>query len=335
MDSAIAYVNATGLYGDKVDKLEKSALASLDKYSTSNNRQVGAGYRAISNATASTILSSPIGLIELVFMNSDGNGDIGINIALQHPYSHGRIAINSSDPMDYPSIDPNYLSNPIDLQILRDGSKLARAIGKTGPLKDSLTGETSPGSGKVASDDDDDAWNDWLKQTVDTEFHPSSTCAMLPIELGGVVDPNLRVYGLANVRVADASVPPIALSTHLMASTYGVAEQASSIIRDFYNNLQLSSTGPNFSTNSTSSSSNSTAVPHPGGSNSTVHSSGPKSTSTSTSKSDSTSTNSATATADHPHVGKSAATRFVVRNGVADVLLVSVFAFVFESCLNF
>lgn len=50
-----------------------------------------------------------------------------------------------------------------------------------------------------------------------------------------MVDANLRVYGLANVRVADASVPPIALSTHLMASTYGVAELASGIIREYWN----------------------------------------------------------------------------------------------------
>lgn len=58
---------------------------------------------------------------------------------------------------------------------------------------------------------------------------------MLPREQGGVVDANLRVYGLANVRVADASVPPISLSTHLMASTYGIAEQASNIIRAYWN----------------------------------------------------------------------------------------------------
>lgn len=58
---------------------------------------------------------------------------------------------------------------------------------------------------------------------------------MLPRNQGGVVDANLRVYGLSNVRVADASVPPIALSTHLMASTYGIAEQAANIIRGFWN----------------------------------------------------------------------------------------------------
>lgn len=94
-----------------------------------------------------------------------------------------------------------------------------------------LTGETAPGS----SVQTDDEWLDWIRDVASTEFHPSSSCAMLPRDQGGVVDAHLRVYGLANVRVADASVPPIALSTHLMASTYGLAEQASNIIREFYN----------------------------------------------------------------------------------------------------
>ena len=127
-----------------------------------------------------------------------------------------------------------------DSQILLDGLKLARRIGQSQPLASTLTGETAPGS-DVQSDDD---WLDWLRKTASTEFHPSSSCAMLPRQEGGVVDANLRVYGLGNVRVADASVPPIALSTHLMASTYGVAEQASSIIRKYYNRPSSSSTGP-------------------------------------------------------------------------------------------
>jgi hypothetical protein len=100
-------------------------------------------------------------------------------------------------------------------------------------LSKSLLNETSPGSA-VQSDDD---WLDWLRNEASTEFHPSSSCAMLPRSKGGVVDAKLRVYGLANVRVADASVPPIALSTHLMASTYGVAELGAMLIRDFWNGL--------------------------------------------------------------------------------------------------
>jgi choline dehydrogenase len=58
-----------------------------------------------------------------------------------------------------------------------------------------------------------------------------------------VVDANLHVYGLSNVRVADASVPPTALSTHLMGSTYGLAEQASTIIRAFYNGATSTKSG--------------------------------------------------------------------------------------------
>ncbi|EPS32896.1 hypothetical protein PDE_07857 [Penicillium oxalicum 114-2] len=230
IDSAVAYVNATGMYGTDVHHLQKQILGQIRHYTpnTTYDDEVIDGYTAICNTTASTILDSPIGQIELLFMNSDGNGDVGITAAVQHPYSHGRIYINSSNPMDYPVIDPNYLFNPADHVLLRDGLKLARQLGQTSPLSNSLTQETSPGP----SVQTDDEWLDWILRSAGTEFHPSSSCAMLPRAQGGVVDAHLRVYGLANVRVADASVPPLALSTHLMSSTYGVAEQASRIIRE-------------------------------------------------------------------------------------------------------
>ncbi|RJE24530.1 Dehydrogenase [Aspergillus sclerotialis] len=232
IDDAVAYVNASVLYGDKAQEQQKNILAGIEQYApkTTSDEGVSEGYKAICNTTASKIFSSPTGQIELLFMNSDGDGSIGITAALQHPYSHGRIYINSSNPLDYPVIDPNYLNNPADYEILRDGLKLARRLGETDPLASTLTGEKSPGSAVKT----DDQWLDWIRESASTEFHPSSSCAMLPRELGGVVDANLRVYGLGNVRVADASVVPIALSTHLMASTYGVAEQASDIIRKFH-----------------------------------------------------------------------------------------------------
>lgn len=127
-----------------------------------------------------------------------------------------------------------------DVQILREGTKLVRRIGQADPIKTSLSTETWPGS-QVQSDQQ---WETWMRGNVFTEFHPSSTCAMLPLELGGVVDANLRVYGLANVRVADASVPPMAFSAHLMSSTYGLAEQASNIIRSHYNGVKPKTLNP-------------------------------------------------------------------------------------------
>lgn len=94
--------------------MEQAILSQIDQYAPNTTYDDGviAGYKAICNITASKIFNSPIGQVELLFMNSDSSGDIGITAALQHPYSHGRIYINSSDPMDYPVIDPNYLSNP-------------------------------------------------------------------------------------------------------------------------------------------------------------------------------------------------------------------------------
>ncbi|OQD65805.1 hypothetical protein PENPOL_c005G09814 [Penicillium polonicum] len=232
IDDAVAYVNATAMYGSKVDEYESKFLASIDQYApnTTYDNGVVTGYKAICNTT-SKIFETPTGQIELLFMNSDANGDIGITAALQHPFSHGRIYINSSNPMDFPVIDPNYLDNPADAEILLAGIKLARQLGQTSPMSKVLTNETTPGS-SVQSDDD---WIEWLRKSAGTEFHPSSSCAMLPEKQGGVVDANLLVYGLSNVRVADASVIPIALSTHLMSSTYGIAEQASDIIREYYN----------------------------------------------------------------------------------------------------
>lgn len=271
INSAIAYVNSTAMYGNDVSVLQTNISSLMDQFTPNTTYDAGvvAGYKAIYNTTATVILNSPIGQIELLFMNSDSNGDIGITAALQHPYSHGRIYINSSNPMDYPVIDPNYLDNPAgkswfcyqhtssprliclkDYQILLDGLKLARRVGETDPLMSNLTSETAPGS----SVQTDEQWLDWLRESASSEYHPSSSCAMLPREQGGVVDANLRVYGLSNVRVADASVPPMALSTHLMASTYGLAEQASNIIRAFYDD-SASSTQPD--SNSTSSSSTS------------------------------------------------------------------------------
>lgn len=232
INSAVAYAGADILFGDQVAGLKGTIMGQMEQYTpdSSSDPSVVAGYEAIYSATANTILPSKLGLVELLAGNNV-DGAIRIGAALQHPFSHGSITISSANPMDYPVIDPSYLKHPADVQILREGLKLTRKIGQTQPLSSSMTNEVLPGE-DVQSDED---WDKWLRGQIFTEFHPSSTCSMLPFEQGGVVDANLRVYGLANVRVADASVPPISFSAHLMGSTYGIAEQASNIIRRSHN----------------------------------------------------------------------------------------------------
>jgi choline dehydrogenase-like flavoprotein len=221
----VSYVNASVLWGDGTAAFLSGIQSSLSQYAPSDST-VAAGYDAINKAIFK-LFNSPIGQIELLMgINS---GTIGLGASIQHPFSQGSITINSSDPMDYPVIDPMYLTNPADAEVLVAGLKLVREIGESAPFSNVLS-ETWPGS-DVQSDDE---WTQWMKGNVFTNYHPSSTCAMLPLDQGGVVDGNLRIYGLANVRVADASVPPFVVTAHLMSSTYGLAEHASSIIRNEY-----------------------------------------------------------------------------------------------------
>lgn len=98
-----------------------------------------------------------------------------------------------------------------DIILLREGLKLARKAATTAPLSNVLKTEAWPGS-RVETDAE---WDDWLKGQIATEYHPSGTCAMLPRTEGGVVNARLQVYGLSNVRVADASVFPLSLTTHV------------------------------------------------------------------------------------------------------------------------
>ncbi|KAF9258842.1 alcohol oxidase [Marasmius fiardii PR-910] len=253
VNSAVAYVNASFIFdGDASAATFHQGLQSQFSADLipSSSSEVLDGAKAIYDARVNSILPSEVGQIELLFgMMSD---TISIGVAQQQPLSQGRLYINSSSAFDYPVIDPNYLSHPADKTILRQGVKLARTLSKIPPLSDSLGTELSPGP-NVVSDEDIEKW---LAGQVSTEYHPSSSCAMLPQSKGGVVDTNLKVYGLNNVRVADASVFPFVFSTHLGGAVYGLAEQAANIIRAQYN--LPASEGPTSVSSSNSSNSNST-----------------------------------------------------------------------------
>lgn len=77
----------------------------------------------------------------------------------------------------------------------------------------------------------------FLKNAISTEYHVSCSSPMLPLGLGGVVDPNLLVYGTQNLRIVDASIMPMIPAAHLQAVVYGVAEkvcQTFPLVQSFY-----------------------------------------------------------------------------------------------------
>ncbi|CAE6464741.1 unnamed protein product [Rhizoctonia solani] len=147
--------------------------------------------------------------------------------AVQHPFSRGNIHLNSSDPLVPPQIDPKYLSKSIDLQTLVHLFKFTQKLSKTDPLASIIFTRQGPAS-EVTSDT---AILEYVKANVVSIQHPIGTAALAPKELGGVVDVHLRVYGTANVRVADASIMPLHIGSHIQRTVYGIAEKAAEIIK--------------------------------------------------------------------------------------------------------
>ncbi|KAJ7628048.1 alcohol oxidase [Mycena polygramma] len=150
-----------------------------------------------------------------------------INSVLSAPLSRGRTHIASSDPLTPPAVDPAYWAHPLDVAAQVAGIKLARRMLVAPPLDSIYAGEFEPGTDKQM-DADIEAW---LRSVVAGDNHEVGSLSMLPESLGGVVDTSLRFYGLANVRVADASIIPFPVSAHLVSTVYMIGERAADIIR--------------------------------------------------------------------------------------------------------
>ncbi|KAJ8091683.1 hypothetical protein PM082_020918 [Marasmius tenuissimus] len=146
--------------------------------------------------------------------------------ALQYTASRGTVHITSNNPEDKPEVDPEFLSKDSDLEALLAGVKFVRKIVGTKAFRDSVVGEVAPGK----DGDDDEKLKEYIRTNLGVTYHPVGTAAMLPKELGGVVDRNLKVYGTENLRVVDASIFPIEFSVHPMATIYALAEKAADII---------------------------------------------------------------------------------------------------------
>jgi choline dehydrogenase-like flavoprotein len=155
-----------------------------------------------------------------------GSFFFGLIAAIEHPFSKGSVHISTSSPTVLPTFNPNYLSTPYDLQAVKTAVSYMRRIVATPPLSYAVKAEYEPGSDV----DTDDELTQYAKNNVLTIWHPLGTCALLPKAKGGVVDPSLKVYGVKNLRVVDASIIPILISGHIQTAVYGIAERAAAMI---------------------------------------------------------------------------------------------------------
>ena len=146
----------------------------------------------------------------------------------QRPESRGFVRVRSRDPFDAPLIQPNYLAEEGDRRVLLAGMRLARRLLRSKPLEPFYDHEDFPGAG-VESDEE---LLGAAKQRGTTTFHPAGTCRMAPsTDPMAVVDASLRVHGLENLRVIDASIMPTMLSANINAATLMLADRASDLIR--------------------------------------------------------------------------------------------------------
>jgi choline dehydrogenase len=142
------------------------------------------------------------------------------------PRSRGRVSLRSADPRARAAIDPAYLTDPADLEVLVAGVRQARELAGCRPFADLTAGELAPG-GRLADDRQLEAW---VRGNVTTIFHPTSSCAMGGPE-AAVCDPELRVRGVEGLRVVDASVMPAVPRGNTNAPTIAIAERAADLVR--------------------------------------------------------------------------------------------------------
>ena len=159
----------------------------------------------------------------------DGNY-VTVVAMLAHPFSRGSCHI-SSNPPHQPEINFNYLSHPLDTEVLARHMLLIERLFQQ-PTFSAITkpeGKRLPRSFPYPLPSLEDAKR-ILPINAATNYHPCGTCSMMREDLGGVVDEQLRVYGTKNVRVCDASVLPIIPRGNILTAVYAFAEKAVEII---------------------------------------------------------------------------------------------------------
>ena len=150
-----------------------------------------------------------------------------LHVCQLRPESRGEVGLRSADPFDDPTILCNYLAADEDRRALREGVRMAREVAAQAALDPYRDAEYAPGA-DVRADSDLDAW---IRAKSETIYHPVGTCRMGAAgDPMAVVDDQLRVQGIAGLRVVDASVMPTLVGGNTNAPTIMVAERAADLI---------------------------------------------------------------------------------------------------------
>ncbi|KAI0163409.1 glucose oxidase [Pestalotiopsis sp. NC0098] len=229
----VTFVNAQDLFGNETASTAESTAAKIATWaqavSESSNGALGPeALEARFQLQHDLIFQANVSVVEVMPYISAGT--IASVVWVLMPFSWGSVHLSTPSAADAPLVDPRYIAVDFDVDVLAAAGRLSQRLYDAAPVARWVAGPRDPG-GVPAPGATDDVWRDFILDTVGTAYHEIGTCAMLPRELGGVVDSKLKVYGTRNVRVVDASALPLQMSGNPSGTVYAFAERAADIIK--------------------------------------------------------------------------------------------------------
>ena len=146
---------------------------------------------------------------------------------IMNPKSRGEVTIESANPKDRALVNPNFLSDEDDLNLILNAVKLARKVLKTKPLSDIVIEETLPGK----DIQNDEELKNYCKKMIKTNWHPVGTCKMgTEDDEMSVLNTKLKVKGIEKLRVFDVSMMPNIVAANTNAPAMAIADKATDIM---------------------------------------------------------------------------------------------------------
>ena len=165
-----------------------------------------------------------IGIVDDHMRKLHWSNGFSCHVCVLRPHSRGSVGLNNAHPAMAPRIDPGFLTDARDLAVLKVGARVMEQVLDAPPLAPWRGRRLYPHDGSDAALEAD------IRARADTIYHPVGTCRM-GVDDQAVVDPALRVRGVAGLRVVDASVMPTLVSGNTNAPTIMIAERAADLVR--------------------------------------------------------------------------------------------------------
>ena len=159
--------------------------------------------------------------------NVAGLGDmISFSCHLLEQANRGQLSLKSSDPSDLPVIDPQMLEDPRDIRAMLSAMKFVQQLANTEPLNKYC--------GSLFSPDPEEDWGKFARSTYTSYFHGVGTCKMGPAsDRTAVVDQHLRVHGMDNLWIGDASIMPTVAHANTNLTCMMIGERAADFIKKY------------------------------------------------------------------------------------------------------